>query len=56
MALRDILNKFRPAFERRLLSTDFEPAFDLDAALAKAREVTGRDDADAHLAQGMEQH
>ena len=49
MALRDILNKFRPAFERRLLSTDFEPSFDLDAALSQARELTGRDDALAHL-------
>ena len=49
MALRDILNKFRPAFERRLLSTDFEPAFDLDAALSQARDLTGRDDALAHL-------
>lgn len=50
MALRDILNKFRPAFERRLLSTDFEPAFDLDAELSEARDLTGRDDALAHLA------
>ena len=49
LALRDMLNKFRPAFERRLQSTDYEPAFDLDAALAPARRVTGRDDAGAHL-------
>ena len=33
----DTLNKFRPAYERRLQSLDFEPAFDLDAALAAAR-------------------
>jgi [NiFe] hydrogenase diaphorase moiety large subunit len=50
------VQKFRPAYEKRLKPVDFEPAFDLDAALAKAREVTGRDDADAHLAQGMESH
>lgn len=49
MALRDIINKFRPAFERRLLALDFEPAFDLDAALTEAREITHRDDALAHV-------
>ncbi len=49
MALRDIINKFRPAFERRLLALDFEPAFDLDAALSEAREITHRDDALAHV-------
>ena len=47
--LFDTLNKFRPAYERRLKSLDFEPAFDLDAALSQARQMTGRDDADAHL-------
>ncbi len=49
MALRDIINKFRPAFERRMTSTEFTPAFDLDAALSEAREITGRDDELAHL-------
>jgi [NiFe] hydrogenase diaphorase moiety large subunit len=44
------LQKFRPAYERRLQSLAFEPAFDLDAALAQARQMTGRDDAGAHLA------
>ena len=47
--LFDTLNKFRPAYERRLKSLDFEPAFDLDAALSQARQMTGRDDAGAHL-------
>ena len=47
--LFDTLNKFRPAYERRLRSLDFEPAFDLDASLARARQITGRDDAGAHL-------
>jgi len=45
----DMLKRFRPAFERRLKSLDFEPAFDLDGALAPARAMTGRDDARAHL-------
>lgn len=45
----DTLIKFRPAYERRLRSLDFEPAFDLDAALATARRMTGRDDPGAHL-------
>jgi [NiFe] hydrogenase diaphorase moiety large subunit len=45
------LKHFRPAYENRLKSLDFEPAFDLDGALAKARQMTGRDDAGAHLKQ-----
>jgi [NiFe] hydrogenase diaphorase moiety large subunit len=48
--LIDTLKRFRPAYERRLRSTEFEPAFDLDGALARARAMTGRDDAGAHLA------
>jgi [NiFe] hydrogenase diaphorase moiety large subunit len=47
--LFDTLNKFRPAYERRLRSLEFEPAFDLDASLSRARQVTGRDDPGAHL-------
>jgi [NiFe] hydrogenase diaphorase moiety large subunit len=43
------LEKFRPAYERRLRSLEFEPAFDLDAALSQARQMTGRDDAGAHI-------
>ncbi|NWG32387.1 MAG: NAD(P)H-dependent oxidoreductase subunit E [Rhodocyclaceae bacterium] len=45
------LTKFRPAYERRLKSLEFEPAFDLDAELSQARQMTGRDDAGAHLAE-----
>ena len=45
----DTLKRFRPAYERRLKSLDFQPAFDLDGALAEARRMTGRDDAGAHL-------
>ena len=47
--LLDTLKRFRPAYERRLRSTEFEPAFDLDGALERARAMTGRDDAGAHL-------
>ena len=47
--LVDTIKRFRPAYERRLESLEFEPAFDLDGALARAREMTGRDDAGAHL-------
>jgi len=50
----DTLQKFKPAYERRLKSLAFEPAFDLDHALAQARQMTGRDDAAAHLATAME--
>jgi [NiFe] hydrogenase diaphorase moiety large subunit len=49
-----MLVKFRPAFERRLHSPDYEPAFDLDAALSQARRMTGRDDAGAHLGDNYE--
>jgi [NiFe] hydrogenase diaphorase moiety large subunit len=49
LALRDMMQKFAPAFERRLSLKDFEPGFDLDAALAEARALTGRDDEAAHL-------
>ncbi|MGL1832748.1 NAD(P)H-dependent oxidoreductase subunit E [Rhodocyclaceae bacterium SMB388] len=45
----DTLVKFRPAYERRLKSLEFEPAFDLDAALETARRMTGRNDPAAHL-------
>ncbi|MHB1360383.1 MAG: NAD(P)H-dependent oxidoreductase subunit E [Rhodocyclaceae bacterium] len=43
------LEKFRPAYERRLKLLKFVPGFDLDAALSQARQMTGRDDAGAHL-------
>jgi [NiFe] hydrogenase diaphorase moiety large subunit len=53
LALRDMLQKFRPAFDRRLRSPDYEPAFDLDAALSQARRMTGRDDPGAHLTDNL---
>jgi [NiFe] hydrogenase diaphorase moiety large subunit len=45
----DTIAKFRPAYERRLLHDQFVPAFDLDRALAGARQMTGRDDEAAHF-------
>jgi [NiFe] hydrogenase diaphorase moiety large subunit len=46
----DTIAKFRPAYEKRMQQLDFVPAFDLDRALAAARQMTGRDDAAAHIA------
>ena len=53
-AIHDTLTKFRPSYERRLQSLDYEPAFDLDAALSQARQMTGRDDSGAHLSNAEE--
>lgn len=50
-ALRDTLERFGPAYDRRMQRPSFTPGFDLDAELAPARRVTGRDDAQAHLEQ-----
>jgi [NiFe] hydrogenase diaphorase moiety large subunit len=43
------LDKFPDTYLHRLSSSAFEPAFDLDGALERARQMTGRDDAGAHL-------
>ncbi|WP_176060103.1 NAD(P)H-dependent oxidoreductase subunit E [Paraburkholderia sp. BCC1876] len=48
-ALHDTIVKFRPAYERRLTSLRFEPAFDLDAELAHTRRITGQEGATAAL-------
>ena len=45
----DTIARFRPAYERRMQQQEFAPAFDLDRALAAARQMTGRDDAGAHF-------
>ncbi|MGA9664909.1 MAG: NADH-ubiquinone oxidoreductase-F iron-sulfur binding region domain-containing protein [Gallionella sp.] len=45
----DALQRFPRILEQRLAQSDFEPYFDLDAALEEARQVTHRDDAAAHL-------
>jgi [NiFe] hydrogenase diaphorase moiety large subunit len=47
--LLDSLVKFRGDWDKRMITTEFVPAFDLDAALGEARDLTGRDDALAHL-------
>ncbi|HSM99192.1 MAG TPA: NADH-ubiquinone oxidoreductase-F iron-sulfur binding region domain-containing protein, partial [Gallionella sp.] len=47
----DGLQRFPQVFEQRLVHREFEPHFDLDAALAEARMITQRDDAAAHLNQ-----
>ncbi len=44
-AFFDTVQKFRADYERRLIAGDFEPAFDMDAALERAREAAGREDA-----------
>ena len=45
----ETLDKFPHIYERRLAPTAYEPAFDLDAALQEARDISGRDDANAHI-------
>jgi [NiFe] hydrogenase diaphorase moiety large subunit len=47
--LLDLLAKFPQVYADRLLHQDYEPFFNLDAALASTRELTHRDDAEAHL-------
>ena len=49
--LLDALKRFPEVFEQRLVhDSEFEPHFDLDAALEEARQISHRDDAEAHLA------
>ena len=45
------LERYPERYEARLKAIRFEPGFDLDGSLAIARELTGRDDALAHLEQ-----
>jgi len=45
----DLLERFPQLVESRLAHSGYEPAFDLDAALQEARDITGRDDAGAHI-------
>ncbi len=53
LLLEDLRLKFPQVFTRRLHSGAYEPAFDLDAALAQARRMTARDDPGAHLGAGV---
>lgn len=41
--------RFMQDYVKRLHLEDFEPSFDLDAALSKARQLSGRNDDNAHL-------
>jgi [NiFe] hydrogenase diaphorase moiety large subunit len=45
----DTLEKFPEIYAKRLANRGFEPAFDLDAALEESRQITGRDDPEAHI-------
>jgi [NiFe] hydrogenase diaphorase moiety large subunit len=45
----DGLQHFPRIFEQRLAHSNFEPSFNLDAALEQARQIAHRDDAAAHL-------
>ncbi|MFZ5524979.1 MAG: NADH-ubiquinone oxidoreductase-F iron-sulfur binding region domain-containing protein [Pseudomonadota bacterium] len=45
----DGMQRFPQLFEQRLVHRDFVPHFDLDRALEQARQITHRDDAEAHL-------
>jgi [NiFe] hydrogenase diaphorase moiety large subunit len=45
----ETMRAFPEAYEHRLRKLDFEPAFDLDAALGTARRITSRDDEWAHI-------
>jgi [NiFe] hydrogenase diaphorase moiety large subunit len=48
------LEKFPAAYAERLGSSTYTPAFNLDDALVQARLLSGRDDAGAHLDDGVD--
>jgi len=48
----DLMDRFPDVVQKHLRDTSFEPAFDLDAALEEARQVTGRTDPGAHIKGG----
>jgi [NiFe] hydrogenase diaphorase moiety large subunit len=45
------LERYPELYDQKLKQISFEPGFDLDGALAIARQLSGRDDSNAHLAQ-----
>jgi [NiFe] hydrogenase diaphorase moiety large subunit len=45
----DLLEHFPQRVDEQLAHSGYEPAFDLDAALQDARDISGRDDAGAHI-------
>ena len=48
------LERYPELYQQQLQKTDFEPGFDLDRSLEVARQLSGRDDENAHLAQAEE--
>ncbi len=46
----ETMAKFPETYDKRISNKEFVPDFDLDRALSQARQMTGRDDTDAHLA------
>jgi [NiFe] hydrogenase diaphorase moiety large subunit len=48
-AVIDLLDNFPQLVEQQLAHTDYEPSFDLDAALQQARDITHRNDDSAHI-------
>ena len=54
-AVLQTLEKFPDIYTARLANRSFEPAFDIDAALAPSRKITRRDDPGAHIAYEPEQ-
>lgn len=48
-AVIDLLDHFPQLVEQQLAHTDYEPAFDLDAAVQQARDISQRNDAASHI-------
>jgi [NiFe] hydrogenase diaphorase moiety large subunit len=49
--IMNTLDKFPQIYRRRLARQAHTPSFDLDASLSDARAISGRDDAEAHIAE-----
>ncbi|MDP3007786.1 MAG: NAD(P)H-dependent oxidoreductase subunit E [Methylococcales bacterium] len=49
------LERYPELYNQKIKQISFEPGFDLDGALAIARQLSGRDDSNAHLAQVEEE-
>jgi [NiFe] hydrogenase diaphorase moiety large subunit len=47
--IADTLKKFPAIYQERLKETSLTPIFDLDGALEMARQLTHRNDAEAHF-------
>jgi len=55
-AVIDLLEQFPQLVEQQLAHSDYEPAFDLDAALQQARDITHRNDDGAHVGNQPGEH